>query len=97
MNDLDTVQRPLAANGVLSKHGIIVKGATEAIRAIGEMVASMPVGKAMVSIAAQGRAYGVRLFATPRFDADAFLHEMRRYDMTDMEVQAFVLNLVESP
>jgi hypothetical protein len=96
MDEFHSAQKNLAAKGILEKHGIIVDGTPNAVSQLGKMLSLLPVGRAMVLFAEMGRKYGVRLRATPAFDEVAFLHEMKRYGMTQIEVQCFARNLGES-
>lgn len=93
MNDISAPLTYRRGSGLLAEYGIAVKGKSEAILSIGEMLADKPLGAALVLIAEQGRHYGVLLFATPTFDEQLFRDDAERFGMDFYQAKHFVESL----
>lgn len=84
---------PLISSSLLSQYGVSVEGPPEGLVHMADLLADFPVGRAMLLIAERGREYGVRLFATERFDELIFLENAACFGLDREQARLFVLNL----
>lgn len=91
------VPATVAGPGLLAEYGIDVAGSSEDVASLGRMLAERPMGEVLVLIAEQGRKYGVRLYASVRFDQRTFEMDAARFGMTFQQARIVSLNLVRYP
>lgn len=80
--------------GLLHEYGIDVEATPDALAEMATMLGNRPTGEAMLLIAERGRKYGVRLFASPRFDAVSFVQDAPRFGMNQQQARRVALNLM---
>ncbi len=93
---MDNCLEKMPGSGLLHEYGIDVKATPDALAEMATMLGNRPTGETMLFIAERGRKYGVRLFASPRFDAMSFIQDASRFGMNQQQARRVAANIMQT-